>query len=339
MDWFHALTGFREVSWAQTQRRLSAIGGVLQSDGQSTGHHVGRFEMISLATLRERAARVSSPGRPDSVDIVVGDVQAFHHETAGHGALFQVASQFNCLEMVSPQVTPEEGVTRYAGDATQGPACAMAAGAATIYRNYLVPCGDGQGQTRDRQLDGSAALRAAMASDLGCQPDDLWQMQNGYALFGADGLAQVDDLLVRCSDAQRDRYRELLQVGVQWQASVTLPGTPATQRVSQVFCSALPVAYNRERLARWAGVATLVLEAAYEATLLAGRLNHAQTGNPRVYLTLLGGGAFGNRREWIFSALERALQVAGAQGLAVSLVSYGPPDADLVAFVGDPLAD
>ncbi len=339
MDWFHALTGFREGSWTQTQRRLSVVEGVLQADGRSTGHQVGHFEMLSLAALREQAARVPSPGRPGSVDIVVGDVQAFHRDTAGHGALFQVASQFNCLEMVSPQVTPEEGVTRYAGDATQGPACAMAAGAATIYRNYLVSCGEGRGQTRDRQLDGSAALRAVMASDLGCRPDDLWQMENGYALFSADGLAQVDDLLARCSDAQRDRYRELLQVGVQWQASVTLPGTPATQRVSQAFCSALPVAYNRERLTRWAGLATLVLEAAYEATLLAGRLNHAQTGNPRVYLTLLGGGAFGNRREWIFAAVERALQRADAAGLAVSIVSYGRPDADLVAFVRDQLAN
>ena len=47
------------------------------------------------------------------------------------GALFQVASQFNALEMISPTVTPEEGATRYEHDRTQGPACAMAAGAAT----------------------------------------------------------------------------------------------------------------------------------------------------------------------------------------------------------------
>jgi hypothetical protein len=55
------------------------------------------------------------------------------------GALFQVASQFNLLEMVSPEITPEHGVTRYQHDRTQGPACAIAAGAATIYRNYFAP--------------------------------------------------------------------------------------------------------------------------------------------------------------------------------------------------------
>jgi hypothetical protein len=42
------------------------------------------------------------------------------------------------LEMVGPDVTPEHGVTGYAHDRTRGPACAMAAGAATIYRNQTV---------------------------------------------------------------------------------------------------------------------------------------------------------------------------------------------------------
>jgi hypothetical protein len=70
------------------------------------------------------------------------------------GALFQVASQFNALEMTGPGVTPEHGVTRYRDDHTQGPACAIAAGAATIYRNYFVPVANGIGQTAKRQLNG-----------------------------------------------------------------------------------------------------------------------------------------------------------------------------------------
>ena len=45
-----------------------------------------------------------------------------------------MASQFNLLEMTGPEITPEDGVTRYAHDRTQGPACAIAAGAATVYR-------------------------------------------------------------------------------------------------------------------------------------------------------------------------------------------------------------
>jgi hypothetical protein len=40
-------------------------------------------------------------------------------------------------------------------------------------------------------------------------------------------------------------------------------------RVSQAFCSALPVAYTKVPHDRWHSFALLVLEAAYEATLLA----------------------------------------------------------------------
>jgi hypothetical protein len=50
--------------------------------------------------------------------------------------LNSLASQFNLLEMTGPSVTPEDGVTRYKDDPTQGPACAIAAGAATILHRH-----------------------------------------------------------------------------------------------------------------------------------------------------------------------------------------------------------
>ena len=76
------------------------------------------------------------------------------------GALFQVASQFNALEMTGPNVTPEDGVTRYQHRPDlQGPACAIAAGAATIYRNYFAPVAGGvTARPAKRQLDGLAAV-------------------------------------------------------------------------------------------------------------------------------------------------------------------------------------
>jgi hypothetical protein len=111
------------------------------------------------------------------------------HENAG--ALFQVASQFNLLEMISPEVTPEDGVTRYRNDPTQGPACAIAAGAATIYRNYFAPIGGGYGQTATRQFDGLADLGAALAAALNKPVEALWRMSNGYALCTRAGLDAI----------------------------------------------------------------------------------------------------------------------------------------------------
>eukprot|EP00466_Bigelowiella_natans_P014729 jgi/Bigna1/127085/aug1.3_g1793 len=59
-------------------------------------------------------------------------------KASGSGLKRKVASQFDCLEFVNPSVTPEDGVASYAHDVTQGPACAIAAGPATAYRNHFV---------------------------------------------------------------------------------------------------------------------------------------------------------------------------------------------------------
>jgi hypothetical protein len=61
-----------------------------------------------------------------------GDVSLFIRNPSLGGALFQVASQFNLLEMISPDVGPEAGVTIYQHDRTQGPVCAMACPAGTV---------------------------------------------------------------------------------------------------------------------------------------------------------------------------------------------------------------
>ncbi|WP_245316866.1 hypothetical protein [Bradyrhizobium manausense] len=49
-------------------------------------------------------------------------------------------------------------MTIYQSDSTQGPACAIAAGAATIYRNYFAKVAGRLGQTKDRQIDALADL-------------------------------------------------------------------------------------------------------------------------------------------------------------------------------------
>ena len=96
-----------------------------------------------------------------------------HQASEYSGALFQVASQFNALEMTGFEVTPEHGVTRYMHDRTQGPACAIAAGAATIYRNYFVPLAGGVGQTAQRQLNGLArCLKQVLSADP--KPWEVW---------------------------------------------------------------------------------------------------------------------------------------------------------------------
>ena len=67
-----------------------------------------------------------SAAPPTVTEVETGDVLELHALPENEGALFQAASQFNCLEMGTPSAVPEDGVRIYATDNTQGPACALA---------------------------------------------------------------------------------------------------------------------------------------------------------------------------------------------------------------------
>ena len=333
MDWFEKLTGFREDGYEETRARLEVEGERLRSQINGESYGIGELELVSLKALRERAKSAGNlPGRIKA-SVVTGDVRHMHRSSENAGALFQVASQFNLLEMVSPDVTPEHGVTRYQSDATQGPACAIAAGAATIYRNYFVPIEGNHGQTENRQLDGLADLGAALSSALKLPVGKLWRMQNGYALATQTGLDAIARHLETLGTDEIQFLRGKLRIGIHRDVEVTDVAVPERPRVSQSFCSALPVAYSRVPPAYWEPFALLVLEAAYEATMWATVLNAQRGASNVVFLTLLGGGAFGNHGRWIHAAIRRALELMANFDLDVRLVSYGTPSKEIVAIV------
>ncbi len=324
MTWFEKLTGFREESPTQLRANLVVEGNLLVSRFNGARFVFGELEIPSLAELRQQVAAVRDAdstlvrqGKPILVREVVADVQRLHADEANAGALFQVASQFNLLEMVSPARTPEEGVGIYEFDATQGPACAIAAGAGTIYRNYFVPVGDQIGQTASKQIDCLADLGLAMGNTDG----QLWEMRNGYALASERGLIEIRNRLRKSNEDELNELRGRLRIGLQWNTQVTLEGCKHT--VSQAYCSALPVAYSAHPPELWADFAKLILEAAYEATICAAILNRAKAGCNKLFLTLLGGGAFGNDTDWIIAAIERALNLHTNSGLDIVVVSYG----------------
>lgn len=313
--WFEELTGFSESDPHQVRANLDVVGDRLISRVNGRSHGCGRLEIPSLAELRSHPPGARSG--PVSLREVVGDVQALHRDPANAGALFQAASQFNLLEMTGPSVTPEQGVGGYEHDRTQGPACAIACGAGTIYRNYFVPVGDAIGQTAERQVD----CLGDVGDALGNADGSLWEMRNGYALLTEHGLTALSERLAGMSEADLEHLRGWLRIGAHHDVEVTLGG--AGHHVTQVYGAALPVAYGRGRPGEWADFARLVLDASYEATLRLAKHNADVTGNRAVFLTLLGGGVFGNAEGWILSAIARALKVIGDADLDVAIVSYG----------------
>lgn len=318
MTWFETLTGFSEQSPRQVRENLSIDGNTLKSHVNGREWICGELETPSLGELRGRARSGARGSGRLSVREVVADVRQLHVDEANAGALFQVASQFNLLEMVAPGVTPEQGVGIYEQDRTQGPACAIAAGAGTIYRNYFALVNGQVGQSADNQIDCLADVAAA----LGNSGNRLLEMVNGYAMASHEGLVEIAGKLRAFGEGERDRIRQRLRIGIQWNTQVT----DCRHLVTQAYCSALPVAYSRHASELWEDFARLVLEAAYEATLCAAVCNAERNGGNRVFLTHLGGGAFGNETDWIIGAIDRALNLYQDAGLDVAIVSYGKPN-------------
>lgn len=319
--WFESLFGFAEADWQSTQAQFSLDGSNLRSRANGRSFEVGRFSTPNLAELRAGARKHGRRGDVRVSHDAIGDVLELHSRSENRGAMFQVASQLNCLEFAGPNVVPEDGVTGYAHDATQGPACSLAAAAGTVYRNYFAPVGDQIGQRADRQIDTLADLSAALG-----RPNQYFTVRNGYTASDAARLAALDAALAH---HDRKHLLDLVRIGVQSGVGVDFsrrfvePGTPTT--VSQAFCSAISCGYVRGvSLDAWTPLATLVLDAAYEATLWAAIHDAREgAGSGKVWLTFLGGGVFGNRPEWIGGAIRRALKAVAGFDLDVHVAHYG----------------
>ena len=212
MSWFHRLTGFHETSPQQVRESIELSDQTFTSRVNGQTFRYGDLEIPSLGELRARVG--SSPHAITRIKFkeIISDSRSLHTDETNTNSLFQVASQFNLLEMVSPQVTPERGIAIYEHDLTQGPACAIACGAGTIYRNYFVPVNGQLGQTKLHQIDCLAEIGDA----LGNTQSRLWRMCNGYVLPTSSGLHEVSERLNLFTESQRDLLRQLLRIGLQW---------------------------------------------------------------------------------------------------------------------------
>ena len=99
---------------------------------------------------------------------------------------------------------------------------------------------------------------------------------------------------------------------------------PRTRTLGRSFAPARPTATVRAQLPAQCPTRTLIrhrtsssgapqllarlaLEASYEATLLVGAvLAYHRKRRVTVYLTCVGGGAFGNATHWVYEAMQRA---------------------------------
>jgi len=317
---FKQLLGFsdQEIGYDGAKRRLRQEGSAITSTENEKRYDAGHLKVVSLTELRTRVEGTEGNG-PNSFQNISEDVRVLLQNRSYAGALFQVASQFNLLEMGDPALRPENGVEIYWSDHSQGPACARTAIGATLFRNYFIPLNGTFGQTRDNQLN---CLKRVLTWIKNKSPFQ-WKFRNGYIFISQKDAEIVNRVLEQATETEREFLKGELEVGLQWNVQINDDSKPLDQYVSQIFCSAFPIGYHsRTSSAVLQPLAELILEAAYEATMLAAVINSIDNENHDLVLTKLGGGYFENPEQWIARAIQRALDALPNRSIRVSLNNF-----------------
>ena len=241
-------------------------------------------------------------------DVGKAIVEAQNHE------IFQVASQMNALEMISPDVQPLDGIENYVHDNTQGPRASLACAPGTFVRNYWYPATYGQ------------QFNALSNYKLACL--------NGYFIWGTD--PSVGKALSQNNQQIRIPAMIATQVaGVTKQGSTLVPHVHNTV-VSQIFSSAVPVNTYRNGgdYQQQLNIARAVLQAQYAGTLgLALLIGAATKTAPVVNLTLVGGGVFKNPLFEILSIMRAEIAKVSAYNITIKIHGYSAAEAQTISQV------
>ncbi len=223
-----------DVSAAPEARIRFDVAGFATLDAAGRTFKAGRFETPRLGMLRDRAEAARNKGagklklfvltgRSPATDI--GALQAW----APPGSLFQVASQFNCLEAPDACIVP---IADYFFDPTQGPRASISAVPGTFVRHYAAPRRDGS-----RFVQVTDGPQIDLLEEL-CS-DGSAHVTNGYLLTNN---VERQAAFARALEERFEDVRIGLHDGVEvvfghdWDGPV--PGAPGVT-VAQAFCSTL----------------------------------------------------------------------------------------------------
>ena len=261
------------------------------------------------------------------IDLQSSGQQASTPKEENKGALFHGASQFNCLEFSSETVIPENGITDYTYDNTQGPACSLATAPGAVYRNYFcdVKTLEGkiqQGQTKDCQINNLIDIQTYLKKVYG---SEFITVKNGYTESSVENLNKLNTYIVNDKELKNILINKL-KVGVHSDLEVVFKNkweilNKPDFLVTQVYTSALSIGYsNIWEPEAWYPLAEIILNATYEAVIYLGIINFKKTNNPKIYLTLIGGGVFQNPPKLICKAIKRALKIAEKHKYPIEII-------------------
>jgi len=292
----------------------------------------GKLKVVPVLELVKSLANKNSESRvmfeiitredndPQSVQYVdVAFYQAL--ERKNERVLFQVASNFNGIEAICDDLSPDmpSFTEQYIYDRTQGPIASISAGGAAIARVHAAFYEDSQSsdkwcQTSDHQIN--------ILKDL----SEHFPTQNGYVI-----LSGKEPPLPKTQEGQHELfnkihvcYHENIQVTTGHHTPQALELVNISKPIiDQVFCAAINIHQGQSGKFNKAVPdveerCKFILNSIYASTYISA-IAHNRT---HLFLTLIGGGAFGNQRKWIYSSiLESHLKYANDANSSLAKVT------------------
>jgi hypothetical protein len=305
-SWFYKTFQFHEIKPFEKMKKVFQQ--LISNDNKINGIDAGKFTTYVNSLIWYYTHQYTGKAKKATIrfeNIVASAIDI--HTICREGDTIQVASQLNCLEMIDPSKTREDGITIYEYDKTQGPACAMCVPAGLAYRNYLLE------EIPDTSNEFKRFLNSKSNNIAGS-----WRVENGYFIIDTkEQLIEINNIL-KTSQMIRREARGSIACGSHIGQGVCIDGKNLNKRVNHVYCSGLPISYHNPQKINpelWLGLSELFLEAIYENTILLACYNESSV----CYLTAVGGGAFGMRPEQIARAIRRACNVVANAGFSIDV--------------------
>ena len=264
--------------------------------------NAGYFEQITLGKLRKEAPVFSNrqDNGPIKLTIMYAqenrrtvDIGALQADPKNIDAVFQVASNFNALESTYHTELPR--LVDYIHDYTQGPFASISAAPGLILRQYYCFWEKFTNTPNKWPMQKQNEGKISSDSHINLLERLGVTTQNGYIVSDIENITPENFNNFKIGFHSNIQVTSGLAQGDQHQTFYD-----PNQLINQVFAAAINMGQYRDAEEQ----AKLILKWTYEATLKAAFCK----GKKRVFLTRMGGGAFGNDPRWIEDAIIEAIK-------------------------------
>lgn len=242
---------------------------------------------------------------------------------------FQIASNFNCLE--GGMGKPDTKLESMQHSAVQGENATLSAMGGAIVRKYVIDPAD-----RDLlSLTGIQTNISGRAQPFNPKNLSLNSLAEKVKVGVHQGVVVTSGYAqpyFQGEEDERSKYlfdNHIVSKGRDPLFVFNSYIPDAKIRINQIFTAALDLVHDPllsdGGIKKYGAVAQKILDGMYEGTILAtAKLMAEKAANNRLFLTLVGAGAFGNQISWILDALNTDLikDVIARTGMEVIIVLY-----------------